>query len=492
MSLWISLYLPTHSLDVSFPYWPADAVAAVLVKDRISACTPAASILGVAPGMSAGNARAMAPGLRLARDDPQARQKHLEGIALAMLQYTPNVACFREQAVLLEVQASLSLYKGARALCQRIRATLRAMQARVLMGMAPSALGAWALSTQTRGRRRVLAMRSLGNRLDSLPISILPGAQEHADWLDGIGCQRLKQLRGLPRKALQQRTGRLLMQDVDAAYGLRPHNFPWFEPPHTFRSRLELMAHLEHTEAILAASVHLIEQLCGWLRARQMAVCGLDLLLHHEKGRHACPPTRITLRLSENAWQPNDFIHVLQEQLHRLALAAPVIGLSLDASQPTPRTTASGGLFPEPGQWQRQEHRLLDLLRARLGEHCVQVSQPMASHLPEQANQWVALERSECKQGAHAWPPRFAAQSRPFWLLEKPVALSLRGNNPIYRNMILRLLQGPERLESGWWDEAGHRQRDYFVAQDPQGARYWIYRGRESSGQGWYLHGLFG
>jgi protein ImuB len=442
--------------------------------------------------MSAGNAQGMAPGLQLARDDAQARQRQLEGLALAMLQYTPTVACVCGQAVLLEVQASLSLYKGASALCRHIRATLRAMHVRAVMGMAPSALGAWALSTQVRGRKRVLTMRSLAKRLDSLPISILPGAQAHADWLDGIGCRSLQQLRSLPRKALQQRTGLLLMRDVDAAYGLRPHDFPWFEPSDVFSSRLELMEHLEHTGAILAAATHLIEQLCGWLRARQMAVSSLDLLMHHEKGRHACPPTRIVVKLSENAWEPGEFVHVLQEQLHRVVLDAPVIGLSLDASQPVSRVTSSGGLFPEPEQCQRQEHRLLDLLRARLGEHCVRISQPMASHLPEEANQWVALGQREDRHGVHALPPRFAAQSRPFWLLKQPVALGLRGNNPVYRNAVLRLLQGPERLESGWWDEAGHRQRDYFVAQAPQGARYWIYRAREASGTGWYLHGLFG
>jgi len=35
-----------------------------------------------------------------------------------------------------------------------------------------------------------------------------------------------------------------------------------------------------------------------------------------------------------------------------------------------------------------------------------------------------------------------------------------------------------------------HQRRDYFVAEDPEGARYWIYRERET-GDGWFLHGLF-
>src|SRR3546814_4896320 len=51
--LWFSLYLPTHSLDVGFPQWPAKTpLAAVLRKDRVYACTPAAQAQGVKPGRS--------------------------------------------------------------------------------------------------------------------------------------------------------------------------------------------------------------------------------------------------------------------------------------------------------------------------------------------------------------------------------------------------------------------------------------------------------
>jgi protein ImuB len=52
------------------------------------------------------------------------------------------------------------------------------------------------------------------------------------------------------------------------------------------------------------------------------------------------------------------------------------------------------------------------------------------------------------------------------------------------------LLAGPERIESGWWDGADV-QRDYYVASDPQGARFWIYR--ECAGaRKWFLQGIFG
>ena len=59
----------------------------------------------------------------------------------------------------------------------------------------------------------------------------------------------------------------------------------------------------------------------------------------------------------------------------------------------------------------------------------------------------------------------------------------------------LRLLSGPERIESGWWD-AALAERDYFIAQLPGGALVWVYRARlplaASPASGWFLHGRFG
>nr|PZN02322.1 MAG: hypothetical protein DIU74_08145 [Pseudomonadota bacterium] len=51
----------------------------------------------------------------------------------------------------------------------------------------------------------------------------------------------------------------------------------------------------------------------------------------------------------------------------------------------------------------------------------------------------------------------------------------------------LKLLMGPERIQSGWWDGA-YERRDYFIAQTPARALLWIYR---VAARGWYLHGWF-
>jgi protein ImuB len=46
---------------------------------------------------------------------------------------------------------------------------------------------------------------------------------------------------------------------------------------------------------------------------------------------------------------------------------------------------------------------------------------------------------------------------------------------------------GPERIEDNWWQEPV--SRDYYIAADKGGQRYWVFRDRLT--QQWYVHGAF-
>jgi protein ImuB len=82
---------------------------------------------------------------------------------------------------------------------------------------------------------------------------------------------------------------------------------------------------------------------------------------------------------------------------------------------------------------------------------------------------------------------------RPAWLLPEPRPLDVRADRPIYEALPLRLIAGPERIESGWWDDAT-ATRDYFIAENAAGHLVWIYRERliQPDRPAWFLQGLFG
>jgi protein ImuB len=90
--------------------------------------------------------------------------------------------------------------------------------------------------------------------------------------------------------------------------------------------------------------------------------------------------------------------------------------------------------------------------------------------------------------------------ARPVWL-QPAEPLPERAARPLLDGRPLQLLSGPERIESGWWDD-GLAGRDYFIAATAEGALVWIYRERlplsrsaneeEGSESGWFLQGRFG
>jgi protein ImuB len=313
----------------------------------------------------------------------------------------------------------------------------------------------------------------------------LPEAATHQEWLEGIGCRTLSDLRRLPRSGLKRRTRTGLLEALDRAYGEAPELFDWLQAPASFQAAIELPYRVDQAPMLLFGTQRLLAQMSGWLVARQQAVRCFLLWMVHEKGRASLAPTALEVALSEPSCEEAHLLRLVKERLGQLQLVAPVIALRLEATQLSAWTAPSGQLFASPGSRTEDYHRLLELLVARLGADALNLPAPCADHRPEQANQWQIAHQAGAIE--HAEMPTAA---RPFWLLEQPLPLVVRQHRPFYGSS-LSLLSGPERIEAGWWDGA-LALRDYFVAQGEEGACYWIYRERDASSARWFLHGLFG
>ncbi len=475
------MHLSHVSLDMLCPNWRTEP-AVILDHDQVRACSPAAARAGVQVGMRSGGVNTLCPHASIAQHDSHADARAVSEIALALLQYTPEVALADDDTLLLDVSASLSLFGGIRPLFRKVQATLEALAFTSCISMAPTATGAWLLATcQSSRKRRILRLSMLTRQLDRLPCAALPAARPYLDWLKGIGGSTLGSLRALPRAGLQRRTHKSILQALDAAYGQAPELLEWIVPPPEFAGRIELMERLEYAEAVLFVARRLIEQLCGWLTAHRRAVTRVALTLEHERGRHARPPTELELALGAPTWEPDHLLRLLKERLHNLELAAPIIAVALHAVDTETMTSAPKDLFPEPGGSPSDRERVLELLVARLGRENVLHPSPVADYRPEVANCWGPIDKKPaaipCLQGAE----------RPFWLLATPIPLALKNHRPFYGSP-LRIVRGPERIEDGWWN--GLAVRDYFVAQAEDGTRYWLYQERGSH-SGWFLHGLF-
>ncbi|MFZ6844992.1 Y-family DNA polymerase [Undibacterium sp. RuTC16W] len=513
--LWIALHLPLLQLEVFRPNWRinSDETEVVLEQNRLSCASSGALAAGAQHAMKKASVQMLLPDVVLYTRQPVLEQRCLEQVAMALLQYTPQVTYATHDCLLMEVSASLRLFGGILRLCHLIRHSMKVMGMSISLSCAPTAMGAWLLARsgimgrphlqKTCSLKRVLKLKKLQQSLDQLPVALLPEAQLWLEWLRGIACTTLGSLQTLPRAGLKRRCGVQILDLMDRAYGHQTEVFEWITVPPQFQSRTELPDRIEHAEMILAFIHSLLIQLMGWLAVKQLAVSQIDLYLEHERGRQAMAPTHLNLKLAEPIWREDHLLRLLKERLATTQLQAPVIVVSLAASQVQTRQVANATLFPEPKAYAEDHHRLLELLVARLGDDQVLQAALQEDHRPEVANTWVSVVHAQKKNTLKSQPlstrilnisnvPNQAV--RPVWLFEKALPLTIRHHRPYY-DAPLKLLSGAERIEAGWWN-GQLVTRDYFIAENPGHIRYWIYRERlgeqSDAGASWFVHGLFG
>lgn len=535
--LWLAIHLPALSLEAFCATLPAGhgVRPVVLVADHhVVAANAAALALSIRPGLKRATALALCADVLLAQADAARDAAALQAVVHAALAFTPSVtldgtvpAVTTGATVLLEVQASLRLFGGRATLLQRLQAALLPLGHRVQLACAPTALGAALLArwrddptgslTDGPHTTRLPALQAL---LGGAPLALLDAGREHLDTLQGMGLHTLGDLRRLPRDGLARRFGAGLLDQIDRAFGRRPDPRRWLTLPDSFDSRIELFARADTSEQVLAGAALLLARLVAWAQAQQARIGGFTLHMQHEpRHRHArgdpagdAPHTTLPVLLAAPSLDAAHLQLLLRERLAHCPLAAPTLELRIECRQLVRAPAPNGELFPTRHSESEGLLRLLERLRARLGDARVLCLQPRADHRPEYASPavptaGVALAAPPQQRRAAGPPPARPGSAemhapalplhRPVWLLPEPLPLAEQRSLPWLDGRPLLLLSGPERIEAGWWDGA-LAARDYFIAQAADGSLVWVYRARlpptevASPAAGWFLQGRFG
>jgi len=537
--LWIALHCPALSLDWIERRFPTALVPAMAVTVRkgnqsyIRQANRPAQAKGIVAHQPLASAMALFPGLVVIEQDPNEEMKALQEAVYAALRFTPNIV-LQDSGLIAEVSASLKLFGGLKKLCQSLNRAVVSQGLQICTGVAPTARGAWLLarsaSTRTVVNGATARFRLL---LDSLPATLLESAQPHLPVINGIGCKTLADLRGLPRDGMARRFGPELLAELDCAYGEAPDPQKWFIAPETFRQKFRLLTQVENIELLWMPAQRLIEQMCGWLASRHAGVLAFSFVLHHEHSlRQSQKSTPVGILLSEQSGDPGHLMLLLRERLERTKLAAPVSELELAADEISAGAGANQELFATAQSEATSLNRFIERLSARLGTRAVSGLKVISDHRPECSQRFEPLTETRgeaietgkrkgatiqknVQKPARKTPKESGRRSsrkkylanvsgvsgglpRPAWIMETPLELKLQRHQPVYGSP-LKLLAGPERIESGWWDDA-MIARDYFIAENKLGQLLWIYREydpiekdkNKTDGKGWYLQGLFG
>lgn len=495
--LWISVFLPNLPLDLAYRRWP-DALQASLRKEvplavvegkRVRWASECASAAGITVGMTENGAHAVASNIALIQRDVDAEAKAVLEAALWALHFTPQVS-IRPFGLLLDVTASLTLFGGVGAIMAALREGIAALGFEPHLAAAPTATAAWWFAQVQDGL--ISDAETVGARVAALPVLLMESLRPYADTLDAIGCYNIGQVRRLPRNGVTKRFGRAVLQELDRAYGTDPELMAWYEPPERFCQCTELAGRIETTELLMVAAKRLLMQMSGYLVARHAAVAQFSLLLHHETVRHGkSPTTRIDISLGTASRDMDHLYMLLKEHMAKVVLQSSVIELTLAADAVETMAAANTELFPTPASEAESVGRLIERLTSRLGQDGARRLAAFADHRPERCT--VTLPPTSPEAGGKrrsGASPKFPV--RPTWLLENPIPLLTRQNKPFYQSP-LQLINGPERVESGWWDD-GTVARDYFVAVNDNHQVLWIFRERIGAGEeepGWFLHGFY-
>jgi protein ImuB len=512
--LWACLLLPSLPLDVfARTAAPGEDMRAFVVASgghypRVVAANAAAAAAGIRRDQLVSAALALAPDVVLCDRDVAAEEEALREVATLVLAFTPQASLAPPNAIVAQIAGSVRLFGGLPQLLERLVNEAQARGYEPTLALAPTPTAALALA-RAGGGAPVLDRAQLPGALAPLPLALLDLEAETLATLGAAAVTTIGDAHALPRAGLARRFGPAVVDTLDRALGLAPDPREAYRPPPRFERRLPLPAPVDSVEALAFGVTRLVGDLAGWLLARGLGVVRMSLALVHERylRERGIAPTLVTFALGAPARTPAHLHAVLRERLARITLPAPVEAIVLASDESAPLSSRNLGLLPE-NEAEAVVVPLVERLRSRLGDDAVVALASVAEHRPE----WAACEappvparrpstrthdakRVASEKSAAGKTPRARiakphptpAAPRPVWLLDE--AQSLRAELEA-RPWVLR--DGPERIESGWWDGRDLR-RDYFVAENPHGAIVWIYRDhRYGTDDGeWFLHGLF-
>ncbi len=513
----LSLVLPYLSTERA---WrddaPADNAQRPLVLTRsvgaslvVAQVCPAARRLGVRPGLSLGQAQAIAPALVAQPYAPLQDQTTLCRLADWAIRFSPIVEAVEPNVLLVDITGCALLFGGEENIAHQAVTGLAQQGFRARAAIADTVGAACALASAGTDRQIIVPPGQGSAYLAPLPPAALRIDPRTAQQLDTLGVRTIGDLLTLPRHTLPARFGRALVRRLQQALGetfegVSPHRPD--DPPRAGRA---FDGPLADRATILAVAERLLVDVFAQVQQAEAALRRLQCVLYFEERA----PLVLSIALARASRAPAHVAGLLAQRLEAVDLSAGITGLVLVARDTSHYRGRQGALFEpfEPGD-DEALGCLLDRLASRLGYEAIVRPRLVDDHQPEMAFRYLPVaeagsapepdlgpatsENSESVGGpAPAMAPRW--HRRPVRLFSRPVpirVIALVPDGPptwlAYRGVEHTIVHatGPERIETGWWRGPDVR-RDYFRVLVESGAQWWVYR-HPGRGQ-WYLHGVF-
>jgi protein ImuB len=520
---------------------------------RIAAMNEAAEDAGIVIGDPVADARAKADSLQVRAADSSADDVALRRLALWATRYTPTASPWNEEngadGFFLDIEGAAHLFGGEESLLADLADRLDRFGLPARLAIAETPGTAWALSHFDAAAQSILAAGGEAAALSAMPIEALRLSGDSRALLRRLGFKSVGALLDKPRAPFAARFADELLRRLDQALGRRDEPLIPVTAPPVYHSLNYFLEPIVSQQAILARTCRLMQSLVHVLARDQVGARALRLCLYGVDGAvetidiGLTSPTRsvphvarlIELKLDVLAAMHDDgfgFEAIDLAVTRAEAMPGQQIELNVAAAHLTPQEDAESGAA------------LIDALRHRLGPDRVWQFEAVPRHIPEHAetltevngkrSQFPPPARGRVRVGvsdkqddpspdrlARSDPPLSGegswlteeSQARPLLLLpqaEPTEVTALIPDGPPRRfrwrgaTYVIIGAQGPERIADEWWrapyppaqaGEANGLSRDYYLVEDNEGQRFWLYReglyGREIATPRWFVHGLF-
>jgi protein ImuB len=506
--LWLAIRFLTFTLDAHRYHQPPIHHAIHHANAHASESKPPLAIQNHKRLIIASDTLAQAAGIRIGQTSARAKSLcgHLHVIdyqaeridylhqllAAWGYQYSDKVCWLYDDSLIIEVGQSMQLFGPWPAFEATLRAQLQRFALRYALALAPSARAADLLARNDG--TAITDIPSLQRSIGQSLIAHTRLSESQQAGLHSMGFRKLQALFNLARDALRRRFDAQLIRYLDQLRGMDSEVHAYFQPASVFQGSVEFDYETNNIDALIFPLKRLLNDLAIFLRCRDGGIQQFSIYLLHvvsttRTAVEAKHQTEITIGMLSAERDATRLLEIARQKLSSVVLAQAVRGVKLIADALPSFVPGQGHLFETRSAQNLPWDALRERLRARFGDQALYQLQSHADARPEYAWRQHAILAASRDQSIQATPSDpTQTRRRPTWLL--PQAIPWQGP--------LQLLDGPERIESGWWD--GHDvRRDYYLALTSTGQLAWVYRSINAGVIAstptpltpWMLHGWF-
>ncbi|CAM4032200.1 Y-family DNA polymerase [Vibrio neonatus] len=494
MNLWLYIHFPKLQLDTLFadstldsansskvafnpqaknglnnqliPHDPTQNPAICIVEQhKIIQLNQVASDKGITLGMGLGSAASLCAELQVFPYQQQIEIDKLQQVAQWLYVYTSDITLFPEQGLLLKVSNMLTLYRNLNSYWKTISQHLNQLHLNYHYATAFSPLAAKLLA-ETHCDRITDDQDTIEQSVLQRPLITTELSTANIAKLARIGVHNLAQLTALNMTDIARRFDIQVVNYVGRLLGQFKHPVQYYHPPAHFNQHLNLLYEIEHTHCLIAPLSRLLEQMESFLKLRDKVAYEIQLSLYQRDQSQQ----EITFYSAIGDYLSAKWLQLSKLTLESIQVSSPILSIRLQVMRMGETPATKVDLFDQhTGEISPLE--LLSLLQAKLGPKAVQGIASNHDPRPELSTTYVP---------AFSKPEKNHTQvklTRPSFIYPKPKPLHSK----------VEIIQGPERIHSGWWD-GNSINRDYYIAREHNGRWLWIYK---TPTKEWFIQGVF-